>query len=130
MAVSALCNDVIMRCGVSNLRWLCLCVAVSRNWPVSSKANIPASMATTKVIACELPNASNAIPGPGQIPPAGGVGRVSLGGRIWMVERSMVEIRAASVAVLFMMISCKEVGTHEPVLGFNSLADRTLTAAP
>src|ERR1700733_2843346 len=44
------------------------CVVASRNWPVSSKINIPASMATTNVIACELPNASNAIPGPGQIP--------------------------------------------------------------
>src|ERR1700677_425605 len=44
------------------------CVAVSRNGPVSSKINIPASMATTKVMACELPNASNAMPGPGQIP--------------------------------------------------------------
>src|SRR3984885_5930988 len=43
-------------------------VAVSRNWPVNSKINIPASMATTKVMACELPNASNAMPGPGQIP--------------------------------------------------------------
>jgi hypothetical protein len=43
-------------------------VVVSRNWPVNSKINIPASMATTKVMACELPNASNAMPGPGQIP--------------------------------------------------------------
>jgi hypothetical protein len=43
-------------------------LTVLRNWSISSKINIPASMATTKMIAWALPNVSKAIAGPGQTP--------------------------------------------------------------